>query len=246
MIRAFNIKELYLPYYICTTLRTAVYKENCKIIYYHIDETFRPLQEFPDNAFILYPNYFGICSRIVNDLSKKYKNLIVDNAHSLYSEPKGIASFNSLRKFFPELRDGSFLYTKKILEKKIPTDTHSYEPKILTYEEICKNETRLDNEEIKYISETTLNAIPKDDKEKRIENFYYWQKRLNANIKLLENDVPFVYPYVAKTEIEANELVNELQKENITIYRYWNNLPSSYPEKIFYTNLVAIPLNTFE
>lgn len=246
VIRAFNVKEIYLPYYICPTLRSAINKENCKIKYYHIDKTFMPLQEFPDNAFILYPNYFGICADIVEDLSKKYENLIVDNAHSFYSEPIGIASFNSLRKFFPSLRDGSFLYTKKLINIDIEKDTYSYEPKLLTYEEICKNETRLDNEDIKYISETTLNAFPKDDREKRIKNFYYWQKRLNGNIKLSKKDVPFVYPYLAKTEMEANELVNQLQKEHITIYRYWNNMPNSYPEKIFYTNLVAIPLNTFE
>lgn len=245
VIKAFCIKEIYLPYYICPTLRSAINKENCKIIYYHINEKFMPFQEFPDNAFILYPNYFGVCSRNVEELSKKHKNLIVDNAHSFYSAPKGIASFNSLRKFFPTLRDGAFLYTKRNLEKKIPIDTYSYEPKLLTYEEVCKNEARLDNEDIKYISENTLNAFSIADREERIKKFYYWQKKLNGNIKIIKDDVPFVYPYLAKTEKEANELVNQLQKENITVYRYWNNMPNSYPEKIFYTNLVAIPLNTF-
>ncbi|MBQ8887699.1 MAG: hypothetical protein IJY61_08370 [Candidatus Gastranaerophilales bacterium] len=246
VINAFDIKELYLPYYICPTLRSAINKENCKIIFYHIDKTFKPLQDFPHEAFILHPNYFGVCCEIVNELSLKYQNLIVDNAHSFYSEPKGIASFNSLRKFFPILRNGSFLYTKRTLDIDIEKDAYTYEPKILTYEEICKNENRLDTEEIKYISETTLNSLPNPDREKRIEKFYYWQNRLNGKIKLTRDDVPFVYPYLAATQEEANKLVNELEKENITIYRYWNNLPDSYSEKIFYTNLVVIPLNTFE
>lgn len=246
LIRAFNIKELYMPYYICPSLRSAVVKEDCKINYYHINSEFYPLFDFPPNVFILYPNYFGICSRIVEELSKKYKNLIVDNAHSFYSEPKGIASFNSLRKFFPTLRDGSFLYTKNISEFEIEKDVFEYIPQKLTYQDICKNENRLDFEDIKYISESTLNALPKTDKKERIEKFNYWNKRLNGNIKIFENDVPFVYPYVAKTKEDADNLVSELKKENITIFRYWNNMPDSYPEKIFYTNLVAIPLNTLE
>lgn len=246
VINAFCIKELYVPYYICPAIRTAVNKENCKIIYYHIGKDFRPLQKFCNDAYILYPNYFGVCSSIVEELSKQYKNLIVDNAHSYYSQPKGIASFNSLRKFFPMLCDGSFLYTKKLSNMNIQKDEFEYSPKILTYEELCKNENRLDTEEIKYISDTTLNSIPSDDRNSRIEKFYYWQKRFNGNIKLNSNDVPFVYPYFAKSEKEANEIVTELKKENITIFRYWNNMPDSYPEKIFYTNLVAISLNVFD
>ena len=246
VIKAFKIKEIYLPYYICPALRCAVLNENCKIIFYHIERDFHPIDDIPKSSFVLYPNYFGVCGEIVQELSKKYSNLIVDNAHSFYSEPKGIASFNSLRKFFPSLRDGSFLYTKKLAKFDIPKDTNEYIPRILTYEELCKNEAKLDNDCIKYISDSTLNGLPKDDREQRIEKFNYWQKRLNGSIHLAKDDVPFVYPYLAKTQDEANNLVKELEKENITIYRYWNNMPDSYLEKTFYTNLVAIPLNTLE
>lgn len=242
VIKAFDIKEIYLPYYICPVIRQIAKKESCKIIYYHIWEDFCPLQDFPSSAYILYPNYFGVCTRIIDELSSKYENLIVDNAHSFYSIPKGIASFNSLRKFFPTLRDGSFLYTKKLSDISIEKDDFEYLPKVLTYEEVCTNETRLDKENIKYISDTTLNNLPKDDGKNRIEKFYYWQNRLNGNINLIDGEVPFVYPYLAKTSYEADKLVKELENENIIVYRYWNNMPNSYPEKIFYTNLVAIPL----
>ena len=78
VINAFQIEELYIPYYICPSLRNAVKKENCKIIFYHIDNKFRPIQDFPENAFILYPNYFGICSTIVDELNSKYKNLLTN------------------------------------------------------------------------------------------------------------------------------------------------------------------------
>lgn len=246
VIRSFKIKEIYLPYYICPALRNAINKENCKIIYYHIDKNFRPLQPFPKNAFLIYPNYFGICGEIVEELSQLYPNLIVDNAHSFYSEPKGIASFNSLRKFFPILRDGSFLYIKSVLNVEFEKDNYSYEPMLLNYKEICLNEKRLDSQDIKCISDSTLklfyNIDIEKEKQKRIKKFNYWQKKLNGNVFLNNIDIPYAYPYLCQTQKQANELVNELKGEDVTIYRYWNNLPCSFPERIFYTNLVSIPL----
>ena len=111
IVRAYNIKEMFIPYYLCRVIRQALKKENCKPVFYHIDDNFMPSQEFPQSAFILYPNYFGICDKNVKILAKKYPFLIVDNAHSFYSTPKGFAAFNSARKFMP-VYNGSYLWIK--------------------------------------------------------------------------------------------------------------------------------------
>lgn len=246
VINAFNIKEIYLPYYICPAIRTAVNKENCKIVFYHIDKDFNPMRDFPIDAFVLYINYFGVCFDIVEKLSLKYKNLIVDNAHSFFSAPKGIASFNSLRKFFPILRDGSFLYTERTINESFEIDDFEYTPHLPDYKELCLNEKRLDEAEIKYISPVTekfFNSIDLEkEKRMRIEQFYYWQERLNGNVNIKKDEAPFAYPYLAKTSQLADKLVKQLEKENISIYRYWNNFPDSFPEKVLYTNLAAVPL----
>ena len=247
VIKAFNIKELYTPYYICPSVRTAVKNQGCKIIFYNIDKDFRPIQDFPENAFVLYPNYFGICSNIVDALSNKYQNLIVDNAHSFFAEPKGIASFNSLRKFFPKLRDGAFLYTKKLFNCDFDCDDYSYELKILSYEELVKNENRLDYQEIKFMSKTTFEYFSTFDldaeKGIRLKRFYDYHNKLEnenlLNINLKKGDIPFSYPFLAKTPEAANKLVASFEQE---IYRYWTNLPDSFQEKLFYTNLVSIPI----
>lgn len=250
VIKAFSVKELYMPYYICPTIRVAANKEDCKIVYYHIDNEFRPLEKFPKNSFILYPNYFGVCSDIVDFLSQQYENLIVDNAHSFFSKPKGIASFNSLRKFFPNLRDGSFLYTKKVLDLNFLQDDFNYNPYQLSYEELCKNENRLNSQEIKYISNSTLNAYSsiniEQEKVRRIKLFNYINRYFNLNYKLSKNDIPMSYPYFAKNSNEAKQIVDILQKDNITVYRYWNNMPKSYPEYALYENLLVISLNVGE
>ncbi len=246
VIRCFGIKEIYVPYYICPVIRTAIKKENCKIIFYHIDKCFKPSISFPQTAFILYPNYFGVCSKIVDKLALLYPNLIVDNAHSFYSQPKGIASFNSLRKFFPNLRDGSFLYTRKTSVEKLEIDNYEYENKILSREELIKNENRHDLEEIKIISSTTLDYFSNidlfADKQIRIEKFEQLNQQYacsnNLKLAICENVIPFSYPYLANTQDDADKIVNSLNKE---VYRYWTNLPDSFVEKIFYTNLVSIP-----
>ena len=233
LIRLYDIKELYFPYYICPALRISAIKEGCKLRFYHIDLSFKPIVDFPQNAFILYPNYFGVCSNIVNDLEKEYTNLIVDNAHSFYSEAIGLASFNSLRKFFPMLRDGALLYLKNFDDMEL------------------ENQKRLDTEPIKKISQTTFkyftNINFEKEKEIRLLKFNHWHNKLKKTnllkIKLSDSCVPFCYPYLANEKKQADDLVLELNKQKIEVFRYWNNLPVSFQEKIFYTNLVAIPIN---
>ena len=248
VVKAFNIKEIYVPYYICPVIRMALSKENCKLNFYNIDLNFYPKQEFPTDAFILYPNYFGVCSSIVKELSEKYTNLIVDNAHSFFSEPSGIASFNSLRKFFNQVRDGSFLYIKKPLNIDIKQDFYNYENHIMSEEEFILNENRLDNEDIKLISQITntyFNEINLEIEKHKIKNhFDFYHKKYGEenllNIGIKRNEIPFKYPLLVDNLERANEIVNELSKQGVNVYRYWNNMPDSFEEKAFYERLICI------
>lgn len=248
IINAFNIKELYMPYYICPSVRICASKSNCKLIFYHIDKCFEPLCIFPLDAFILYPNYFGICNNVIKKLASKYKNLIVDNAHAFFDEPCGIASFNSLRKFFPNLRNGSFLYTTKLLYTNIEKDNFNYDIKKLSFEEICKNENILDNQNLKYMSDCTysyfLNLNLEQEREKFISNFNENHKKFsdknNLKLNIDKNCTPFKYPLLFNTAYEADNFAKECEKKGTVIYRYWNNLPETFIEKDFYTKLTAI------
>lgn len=112
LIQTFNIKRIYLPYYLCDVMRHSAVEAGAKPIFYHIDDDFMPAENFPKNEFILYPNYFGVCDKNVEKLVNIYPKLIVDNAHSFYSKPSGFACFNSERKFHPE-KINSYLWIKK-------------------------------------------------------------------------------------------------------------------------------------
>ena len=90
-----------------------------------------------------------------------YKNLIVDNAHSFYSKPSGLASFNSLRKFFQPkygIKDGAYLYCNRVLEETF-SQADEYKIENYNFENIVKNENRLDEEDILLMSKTSENII---------------------------------------------------------------------------------------
>ncbi|MCQ2754299.1 MAG: hypothetical protein MJ231_04530 [bacterium] len=216
VIKTFEIKEIYIPYYLCDVIRHSIIEVGCKPIFYHIDDNFFPTQNFNKDASILYPNYFGICENNIDILTEKYPNLIVDNAHSYYSNPKGIACFNAWHKFFD--MKGSSLWIKKMgADLKHPKDVQKQPPKT------------------------------GDNGKSRLMKFRNYHEKYSED-NSLEIDInscisPFCYPYLAKNTLEADNLVKELNKEGLTIYRYWNTLPQNYNEYKFYSRLVPIPLN---
>ena len=89
-----------------------------------------------------------------------------------------------------------------------------------------------------------MNTPEKEQLYKRKAAFLNVHNRYK-NINLLQidlNSAPFCYPCLLDTVERADKLVNQLQKEGQTIYRYWNYLPKSFNEYKFYSRLVPIPL----
>lgn len=207
-----------------------------------------PCCDFKENSYILYPNYFGVCNKNVDILSKKYKNLIVDNAHSFFSNPCGIAAFNSVRKFFPRLRDGAFLYIKSDKTLSLPRSVYDYETDDLTEKDFYLNEKRIDNEEIMMMSEVSMKYFHLQDLEKIKKIHIKKFKKLNniyidKNILKFDNDnsfVPYKYPLLFDNSYVADKFVEKMHLRNREIYRYWENLPRNFPEHMFRQQLVAI------
>lgn len=213
LIRRVGIKEIFIPYYLCDVIRHVVYEEHCRSVFYHIDDNFYPAQTFPAESFVLYPNYFGICDNNVNELEKIYPNLIVDNAHAFYLPPQGFACFNSVRKFRNE-KEGSYLWIKNT--------------------EKTGNSDLLQQNFVKEIINSRI------DKFNKIHKTYGETNQLKIDMNSVKS--PFCYPYLAKTNEEADTIADQLLTEGYTIFRYWNNLPQSYNEYKFYRRLVPIPI----
>lgn len=256
IIKAYNINEIYLPFYTCPVVWQSVQKENCKIKFYHIDENFYPVQSFPENAYILYTNYFGVNAKNVKKLAAIYKNLIIDNAQAFYMPKYGIASFNSIRKFFG-VPDGAFLYCDKKLdtmfEQDISYQRFSHLLKRIDvnaqfgYDDFCHNDDSLINEDIKLMSNLTQRIFNSADieyaRKRRLENFNTLknslQEKNELSINLDKDDIPMVYPYLVKD----NNLKQKLIKNNIYVATYWSPLPMEYFEGIFQKYLIPLPID---
>jgi hypothetical protein len=248
-VREFEIRKVHLPYYLCPVIKNALKKENCDLEFYHIDENFFPACSFSTDDFILYSNYFGICTKNVRVLSEKYPNLIVDNAHSFYSPHFGFASFNSYRKFFffsHNLKDGACLRVNKPLKNEYSKAETEDIQNDFSYNSMLRNEKRVDEFDIQRISDTSKEILKKinfdEDKKKRIEMFSELNEKYKSfnelSLKLEEDEIPFVYPFLTYDE----KLAEKITKNNDLILRYWNTLPESFLEYRFYKYLIPIPL----
>lgn len=256
LIRAYNIKKIYLPYYTCNVVWQSIRSENCKMEFYHIDENFLPTNEFNKDDFILYTNYFGICASNVKSLSEKYPNIIVDNAQAFYMRPTGFASFNSPRKFFG-VPDGGYLFSGKKIDENFERDT-SYQrcehllkrldlPASEAYLDFQRNDESLEDEPIKFMSKLTKKMLCSVDyekaKQKRLENYNFLAQELDETnelkIQLDEDDVPMVYPYLIKQE----KLKEKLIKNKIYVATYWSPLDKTFYETTLQKYLLPLPID---
>ncbi len=125
ILKAKRYKKVCLPYYTCNAMLEPIQKLHLDYKFYHIDRTFRPVFNFDlvnqDEVFV-FNNYFGLCDKIVNEISQKCENLIIDNSQAFYSKPlRGVDTFYSPRKFFG-VPDGAYLYTDKVLNMNFEKD----------------------------------------------------------------------------------------------------------------------------
>ena len=143
LIQKYGIKEVFMPYYLCDVMRHAAVTHGAKPVFYHIDDEFLPVQEFPRDAYVLYPNYFGICAKNVEKLEKLYPKLIVDNAHAYFEKPRGFACFNSAKKFLP-VNEGANLWIKDVCEEYLSSE----KPDFLRREMFLKYHKKLSDNEL--------------------------------------------------------------------------------------------------
>lgn len=250
--KAYGINKILLPYYTCPVVWNSLREESCEVKFYHIDKDFLPTEKFKKNDFILYTNYFGINSKNCKKLAKKYPNIIIDNSQGFFSEPLGLASFNSLRKFF-NVQNGAYLFTSKQLEQVFEVDKIELQPVSMQedYEKFLKNELFLDaQKQIKTISpkvEKMMNDIDFEAESiKRVRIFKQYEKVLknfnNIQLDLNRGDIPYCYPFSPNSEI----IKRKLWSKNLVLLQLWKNFPKSFIESEFLNDTIALPLDNAE
>lgn len=240
ILKAKKYKKAYMPYFTCSAMLEPLLKNNIPYVFYSIDAHLEPIFDFAsieEDAVFLYTNYFGLKDVYTVALSKKCKNLIIDNAQSFYSKPiMGVDTIYSPRKFFG-LPDGGYLYTDTLLDYSLEKDvsytrfTHLLKRIDLSAEEGFKDfilsDELLEHNPIRSMSHLTtklLSSINYDSAaaQRRI-NFNYLHEKLqyvNSYKFQLEDDaVPMVYPFYGSEALRKKLIENKIYTAT-----YWPNV----------------------
>lgn len=259
-------KRIHIPYFTCDVMLQPIKKLNLEFVFYHIDETFKPLiNNYRIDDAILYTNYFGLNHHNIELLVNEYQNVIIDNAQAFFDKPiDDVSTFYSPRKFLG-LPDGGFVYDNNVQSnKKYEKDNSLGRIMHLLiriengaesgFDLFKANDAKLDNQPIKLMSSITkkiLNGVDFDDViKKRLNNFNYIHKSLKHSNKLtplIDNATiicPLVYPYWVH---DGSELRKLLANNKIFTATYWSNVlewvENNAIEFEFTNNIVCLPID---
>lgn len=261
-----DVRGIYLPYYTCEVVLEPLKKLHIPWAFYHINAKFEMVEDIQpkEDEYIIANNYFGIKDAYIDTLAAKYGDqLVVDCAQALFAKPiPGIKMFYSTRKFVG-VADGGVAYLGNEKDGKVEVvgvectadhDKHLFTRKHFGAEagfaEYQANECKLDNQPIRWMSDTTkriLNHIAYDKVvAKRRANFSYLHETLKERnfLELLDFDTfacPMVYPFI--TRINRN-LRKELIDNKVFVAKYWPNVHQLARYELEYElagRIVAIP-----
>lgn len=126
LIEKRDIKKLYLPYFLCDTVKETCERYKIKYEYYYIKSNFEPnfSKKIGENEYLYVVNFYGQLSfEYINYLNSIYKNLILDNAQDFFRTPiDGMDTIYICRKYFG-VADGAYLFSKDNFEQEYPIDT---------------------------------------------------------------------------------------------------------------------------
>lgn len=261
LLKARKIKKLYIPYYLCDSVRDILKKNNYIYEYYNVDSEFMPIfnGQPNENELIYIVNYYGqLTNAKIKKIYQQYKHIILDNTHAFFQRPlDGIDTIYSCRKFFG-VPDGAYLSTNVRLNESLDHDTSKermshilgrYEGNASDYyNEFQSSEDSLKGEYLKNMSKLTHNILGAIDYKQvyytRNKNFSFIHSKLKEHnrLKLISPDGAFAYPFFIEN---GTEIRKELVKKNIYIPTLWPNVKTDTLEGSieynFAINILPLP-----
>ncbi len=240
LIRAKGIEKIWLPDFLCDSVRDLCAKCGCRTAFYRIGRDLRPdITTLPAplaaGEWLYIVNYYG---QLDNEeflrWQDEYHRVIVDNAQAFFQRPAaGVDTLYTCRKYFG-VSDGGYLYTDVRLEEELDTDRSydriryvlgRYEVDAGSfYAESAANNKLFRTEPLKTMSRLTHNLLRGLDyagiAAAREENFRYLHRRLSA-MNALELTVPagpFMYPLYVK---DGSALKKALIEQKVFVPTLW-------------------------
>ena len=260
IIKAKHYNKVYLPFFLCDSVRLMLERERIPFEEYRIDRSFLPLLDIHTNPdeVVYIVNYYGLfCEEQQNNLKNRYGNIVVDNAQAFFARPvKGIATLYSCRKFFG-VPDGGYVYTEAEFQESIPVDVSMDRMKHVLgrfegnsasdyYDYFNNNDESFKEIELRLMSKLTHNILGAIDyqaaKLRREENFSFLSKALGERniLKMKCPPGPYAYPFYTKNGMTVKK---ELAKRKIYVATLWPNVIGSGLdiETEFAENVLPLP-----
>lgn len=261
----YGYQHLWIPFYLCDSVKNALKKFGFQYSYYSINEQFIPLLNHvcSESEAVLIVNFFGqLNPGNLSLLKEKYKNIIVDNTHAFFTSPvPGLDTVYTCRKFFG-VPDGAYLYLNapSKLYDSLCTDYSSNRMEHLLgrfessasqyYSVFSVNDHSLSNEPIKKMSSITSNILNAIDytavQKRRQNNFDYLNNILSPfNLLNIKNSAGlYMYPLLLRNSAWIRA---RLIEEKIYIPTLWPNVleecEKNTLEYNFANNLLLLPID---
>ncbi len=262
LVKAKNIEKMYIPYFLCESVRCVLEREGCLYEQYHINEDFLPSldKKMKEKEYLYFVNYYGMFDeKTILALKNKYVNIIVDNVHAFFQAPiSEIDTIYSCRKFFG-VPDGAYLSTDKKLAKKLEIDVsrermkhilgrYEEENASLYYSDFKSNDAAFKQENLKEMSKLTHHLLSSVDYEKaknrREENYKFLEEQLSAKNALNINMPlgPYAYPFYIKNGMQIKK---RLAEKKIYVATLWPNVldMDGCLEKDYAENILPLPVD---
>lgn len=240
LLRAGRPNRVWVPRYICDAMLAPLRFVGIAVEFYSLEEDFSVAADLHLQAdeWLLYVNYFGLCSLQQQRLLQRFNpaQIVFDHAQAFFAQPLDcLATIYSPRKFFG-LPDGGLMVTRlpgvepaDVDESALQRATHLLKRLAGTpesgYADYQIAERSLENVEPKRMSVLTERLFTSIDhatvKEKRNENFRFLHQALSdvntVSLDLERVDGPLCYPMLPATSVSHSDLA----KQRIFVARYW-------------------------
>lgn len=236
-------QRVWMPRYICDAMLAPLHALGVEIVFYDLDQRLGVAGDVTLAArdWLLYVNYFGLCSQQQEQLLRRFNpsQLIMDHSQAFFAAPKNcLATVYSPRKFFG-LPDGGLLHTSLQVSEPEQTDdgsvarcTHLLQ-RLDTSAEAGYADFRLAEETLhdtrprrmstlsaRLFASIDLNRV----KQRRNANFVYLHQRLKhlngLDLDMVRIGGPLCYPLLIENA-SVQAVRESLLAERVFIPSYW-------------------------
>lgn len=241
LLKLRKYKRLFIPYFLCDSVREGAEKAGVNISYYSLTNTFTPQvsSDLHEEDAVYLVNYYGqLSDEIILRYEKTFRHIIVDNVQAFFQKPlPNIDTIYSCRKYFG-VADGAYLSTNAILSLPLEKDSSAAHMLHVLgrcdceagpyYETFQKEEALFTSRPVRAMSKLTQNLLCAIDyeaaKKRRTQNAAFLHNKLNFMNQLPITIVEGMFMYPFYLPFEGKRLRKYLQKNKIYAPCLWNDV----------------------